>query len=120
MAGPAGPADGIDLPAAVHLQMRVDASRSHPDEQVLAPTDDLVDHPPGQVNGGVARNADIAAGQHFSGQRLPQDHGGVPDGIALGHGLFEHELPRRRRRGPIRRRKSPSSPVPVRPADGGA
>ena len=31
-------------PLSVHLQMRVDASRSHPDEQVLAPTDDLVDH----------------------------------------------------------------------------
>ena len=53
---------------------------------MLAAADDLVDPLPGQVDGGVPRNANIAARQGFSDECLAQDGGGVPDGVTFGHG----------------------------------
>ena len=86
----ARPVRAGDPPAAVHLQVRVDARLADPDEQVLAAADDLVDPLPGQVDGGVARHANIAARQRLSRQRLAQLGGGVKDGVTFGHRLPGH------------------------------
>ena len=67
--------------------MRVNAGRADPDEQVLAPADHLVDHLAGQIDGGKARHADIAAGQRATDQVPAAVCRGVPDGVTLGHGL---------------------------------
>jgi hypothetical protein len=83
--GPARLVQGRDLPASFHLQMRMDAGLPDPDEQVLAAADDFVNDLPGQVDGGVARNPDVAAGQGLSGERFAQDGGSVPDGVAFRH-----------------------------------
>ena len=64
----------------------MDAGLADPDEQMLAPADDFVDPMSGQVDGGVARHANIAARQHFSRQGFTQLGGGVKYGVALGHG----------------------------------
>jgi hypothetical protein len=48
-------------PAAVHLQMRVDAGRSGSDEQVLAAAEYLVDPMPSEVDGGEPWYPDVAA-----------------------------------------------------------
>ena len=74
-----------DPPAAVHLQMRVNAGRPDPDEKVLAPTEHLVHHLAGQVDGGVPRHPDIAARQGATGQVLSQCGRRMPNGVTLGH-----------------------------------
>src|SRR6185295_2891913 len=77
--------DGVDLPAALHLQMRMDAGLADADEQVLTAADDFVDHVAGEVDGGVARHPDIAPGQRLADECVAQDGSRVPDGIALRH-----------------------------------
>jgi len=72
-------------PAAVHLQVRVNAGPPDSDEQVLPPTEHLIHHLPGEVDGGKSRHPDIAACQCLPGQVLPQRGRGVPDGVALRH-----------------------------------
>src|ERR1700694_2142681 len=84
MPGAAGPR-AADPPAAVHLQVRMNAGRADPDEQVLAAADDLVDDEAGQVGGGVARHPDVAAREGATDQCLPQIRRGVPDGVTFGH-----------------------------------
>src|SRR5687768_15108616 len=54
---------------------------------MLTPADHLVDDLSGQVDGGIARHPDVAARQRLSHQRLAQDGGSVPDGVAFGHRL---------------------------------
>ena len=83
--GPRGSAAAGDPPAAVHLQMRVDAGVADADEQVLAPAEHLVDDPTGQVDRGVARHADVAAGERGAHQGLAQHGRGAEDGVAFGH-----------------------------------
>src|ERR1700737_2325932 len=68
-----------DPPGAVHLHMRMDAGGTDPDGPMLAATEDVVDHLPGEVDGGEPRYPDIAAGQRPSGQLLSQRVRGVPD-----------------------------------------
>ncbi len=80
-------AAAINPPLAVHLQVRVEARRPDPDEEMLAPAEHLVDRVAGEVDGGEARDADVAAGEGLSGQCIAQDGGGVEDGVALGHGF---------------------------------
>ena len=61
-----------DPPAAIHLQVRVDTGRPDADEQVLAAAAHLVDHMTAQVDRGIPRHPNIAAGQRVTDQRLPQ------------------------------------------------
>ena len=54
---------------------------------MLATAEHLVYWVTGQVDGRVAGDADIAAGQSLAFQRLAQDGGGAKDGVAFGHGI---------------------------------
>ena len=86
VAGAAGPVGGRGTrqPAVQYFRCKSVLALTEPDEQVLAAADEprpnLLS---GQVNSGVARNANIAAGQRFSHQRLAQDGGGVPHGVTF-------------------------------------
>ena len=52
---------------------------------MLPAAEHLVDHLPGEVDGGVPRHPDVAAGQGAADQVLAQHGGGVPDGVTFGH-----------------------------------
>src|SRR5947209_698965 len=82
---PRGPR--CDPPAAVHLQVRVNTGRPDADEQVLAPAAHLVDDLAAQVDRGITRHPNVAAGQSVTDQRLPQYFCGVENGVTFRHGL---------------------------------
>lgn len=63
----------------------MDAGRTDADEQVLAAADHLVDPLSAQIDIGVPRDPDIAAGQGLSRQRGGQHRRGVENGVPLGH-----------------------------------
>src|SRR6185295_17156422 len=86
-AGPARLIDSVDLPAAIHLQMRMNAGLTDADEQVLAAAEHLVDDLAGEINGGEFRYPDVASCQRLPGEGIAQDGCGVPDGVALRHRL---------------------------------
>ncbi|MUL67703.1 hypothetical protein BOO86_24740 [Mycobacterium sp. CBMA 234] len=83
MVGPSG--FSVDLPLALHLEVRVDAGLGRADEQVLAAADDFVDVLSAQIYGGELRDPNIAARQRLSLQRLAEDRCGMPDGVAFRH-----------------------------------
>ena len=56
-----------------------------PDQQVLAPRDDLGHQLLAQVDGRELGDAEVAARQHLPGQRLMQAAGGGPDDITFRH-----------------------------------
>src|SRR5271166_1055196 len=72
-------------PAALHLQVGVDAGRPDPDEQMLAPADHFADGLAGQIDRREGRHPHVAPGQRLANEPVAQVGGGVPDGVAFGH-----------------------------------
>ena len=83
-----GLSGSVEVPGAVHPEVRVQAERdvaAEPHEQVLAPRDHLEDLAPGQVGRGERRDPEVAAHQHPPGERLVEVLPRQPDRVALGH-----------------------------------
>ncbi|MCT7363974.1 hypothetical protein A7G45_14275 [Mycolicibacterium llatzerense] len=83
MVRPSG--SGVDLPLALHLEVRVDAGPGGADEQVLAAAEHFVDLLSAEVDGRELRDANVAARQRLSLQCLAEHCCGMPDGVAFGH-----------------------------------
>src|SRR5262245_355016 len=76
----------VGPPLALHLEVGVHADLIGSDEQMFAIAGDTLDPLSDQIDGGIARYSEIAAGQRLSVQREPQSGGGEENGIAFRHG----------------------------------
>ena len=82
----------VDLPAALHLQVRMDGEpvlrrrALHAHQQVLAAGHHLGHGPAAELQGGEARDPEVGRDQFLPGQGCVQLRGGAEDGIALRHG----------------------------------
>jgi hypothetical protein len=75
----------VEVPGALHLQMRVDARLPHVSHQVLAAAEHLVHYLTGEVDGGEGRHPHIAAGERGTVQSLVETACAAVDGVALRH-----------------------------------
>jgi len=75
----------VEVPRALHLQVRVDRPLVGAHQQVLAARHDLAQDLAGEVGGGVARHPELGGRQHAPGHRLVEVVAGAPDGVALRH-----------------------------------
>lgn len=61
---------GEDSPASIHLEVGVDAGPSDANKKMLATANYLVDDGAGEIDSGVARHPDIAAGEYLAFEYL--------------------------------------------------
>src|SRR5215204_3554971 len=101
----AGP---VRSPHAVHPQVAVhgDVGRDA-DQQVLAARDDVVDVATAEVDGGVARNAKVAAGERAAGERLTEATRRQVHRVALRHASMVPDGRHARPEGPNDRNSAP-------------
>ena len=76
----------VDVPLALHLEMRVQGVLADPVEQVLAARDNAVHHPTAQVDGRRLRHAQLEAGHLGARQHLVQAARRPEDRVTLGQG----------------------------------